>query len=143
MKKKYLLAGIFFFLLLYPSIQAYLVMQSLELGQVVNRVERSILFYQISIWLSWIVFMIIAVYYKWTTENNFFFILTYAFLLLTFSFFGYFVQAMVNFFELPSTFEDNYTLGVFTALENFAIAALLTAFLHAAVWWFTRRWHRR
>lgn len=118
-------------------------MQSLEAGYRVDRVEDSILSYQLSIWLTWLVFVIIAVFYKWTTEKNFFFILTYAFLLLSFGFFGYFVQALVNSFELPSTFEDDYTLGVFTALQNFAVAALLTAFLQAAVWWFTRRWHRR
>lgn len=143
MKKKYLLSGILLLLALYPTIQAFLVMQSLELGQVLERVEYSILSYQISIWLTWTVFVIIAVYYKWTTESNFFFIFTYAFLLLSFSFFGYFIQEMVNFFELPSNFEDNYTLGVFTAIQNFAVAALLTAFLQAAVWWFTRRWHRK
>lgn len=143
MKKKYLLLAMLLLLLLYPAIRAYLVMQSLEAGYRVDRVEDSILSYQLSIWLTWLVFVIIAVFYKWTTEKNFFFILTYAFLLLSFGFFGYFVQALVNSFELPSTFEDDYTLGVFTALQNFAVAALLTAFLQAAVWWFTRRWHRR
>lgn len=132
-----------FLLSLYPAIRAYLVMQSLGAGYMVDRVEDSILSYQLSIWLTWIVFVIIAVFYKWTTEKNFFFILTYVFLLLSFGFFGYFVQVMVNSFELQSTFEDNYTLGVFTAIQNFAVAAILTAFLQAAVWWFTRRWHRR
>lgn len=110
---------------------------------ILERVERSISLYHLSIWLTWLVLVCVAIFHKWTTQSNFFFYSTYIFLLLAYLIYGYFVQEMISRFDIQSTFQDNYTLGIFTTVRNFIAAAALTGILQGGVWWFTRRWHRR
>ena len=105
--------------------------------------EKQLFNFQRSIWISWLILVSLAIYYKWTRKRNLLFYLTYAFLFVAFAVFGIYVQKLVNVFEVPSNFEDSYTLGVFSAFQNILVSGVLTGFLQAAVWWFTRRWHRR
>lgn len=143
MNKKIIFSLVFLLIVLYPAITAF------ELFQVINSqgseemIEQQLSAYQLSIWLSWVGMVIISIYYKWTTERNDFFYFTYVFLLVGFGIYGFYFQKTINILELESPFQDNYTLGVFAALRNLAVAGILTGFLQAAVWWFTRRWHRR
>ena len=85
---------------------------------------------------------IISVYYKWIKKSNFFFKLTYIYLLVAFGAFGYFTQHALNIFGNSSRFSDSYTLGFFTALQHLAVAAILTIFLQIAVRLFQTKWHR-
>lgn len=128
--------------IIYPAFSVFLVDQAMQNGNE-TEIKRAISAYQLSIWISWLIFAILAIYYKWTTEENIFFYTTYGFLILGFSIYGYYIQKMVNLLNVETGFRDNYTFGVFTAIQNLAVAGLLTGFLQAAVWWFTRRWHRR
>lgn len=105
--------------------------------------ENRLVNFQTSAWLSWLVFVSISVYYKWTQKKNLFFFFTYAYLLIVFGIFGYLSQDLVLIYGLPSRFEDDHTFGVLIALQNILAAAVLTGFLQGAVWWFTRKWHRR
>ena len=86
--------------------------------------------------------MVVSVYYKWIQSDNFFFKLTYFFLVLAFGAFGYFTQYVLNLFGNSSRFSDSYTLGVFSALQHLAVAVILTIFLQIAVSLFQTKWHR-
>lgn len=142
MKKKNLFITVLFLLLLYPLISAIQVGETLGTITIAERVERSISLYHLSIWLTWLVFVSVSIFYKWTTKKNVFFYMTYIFLAIAYVVYGYFVQEMVNRFNIQSPFQDSYTLGVFTAVRSLVAAAALTGLLQAGVWWFTRRWHR-
>ncbi|MCM4160314.1 hypothetical protein FHG64_18965 [Antarcticibacterium flavum] len=143
MKKHHLLLIVLIVILFYPVISAFQAGDVLGTLTDAGRVERSISLYHLSIWLSWLVFVSVAIFHKWTTQANQFFYFTYIFLFVAYIIYGYFLQEFVNRFELPTTFRDNYSFGVLTAIINFAGAAALTGILQAGVWWFTRRWHRR
>jgi hypothetical protein len=142
MKKKNLFIIVLLILLLYPLISAIQAGETLETVTIAERVERSISLYHLSIWLTWLVFVSVSIFYKWTTQKNIFFYSTYIFLIIAYTVYGYFIQEMVNRFNIQSTFQDSYTLGVFTAIRSLVAAAVLTGLLQAGVWWFTRRWHR-
>jgi hypothetical protein len=143
MKKKTLLLTVLLILLLYPLISATQAWRALETVTVAEGVERSISLYHLSIWITWLVYVNVAIFYKWSIQKNFFFYGTYIFLGISYLVYGYLIQEMVNRFNIESNFRDSYTLGVFTAIQNVLAAAVLTGMLQAGVWWFTRRWHRR
>lgn len=143
MKKKHLLLLIFILLLFYPLYWVYQILDLFTSAQNPGEIRANITGYQLSIWLSWVGMMVVSVYYKWIQKNNFFFILTYFFLVLAFGAFGYFTQHALNLLGGSSRFSDSYTLGVFTALQHLAIAGILTVFLQIAVRLFQTKWHRR
>lgn len=142
MVKKAFLRTLVIVALLYPAYMLFLANTSLSSGDT-RTAEESVLNYQVSVWISWVFLVSVAVFYKWTEKRNFFFYFTYAFLAVAFALYGYLHQGFINVFDLPSSFADNYTLGVLVALQNFVVSAILTGFLQGGVWWFTRRWHRR
>lgn len=129
-------------LLLYPVISVLILNQDFGRGSTAERLSSLLSSYRISLWLCWLVMAGLAVFYKWTTDRNFFFNIIYFFLGIGFGFFGYYSQRMVNIFDLASPFSDSYTFGFLTGIQNFVVPAVLTAFLQIAAWWFTRRWHR-
>ncbi|SDL20226.1 hypothetical protein SAMN04488034_102615 [Salinimicrobium catena] len=142
MSKKAILRTLVILVLLYPVYMLFKAGNALDL-QDVQQARNSVLNYQVSIWISWVLLSVVSIYYKWSEKRNFFFYFTYGFLLVSCSVFGYFHQSLVNAYDLPSPFEDSYTLGVVVTLQNLVVSFVLTALLQAAVWWFTRRWHRR
>ncbi len=142
MEKKAVLRALVIIALLYPAYMLFLAHTALSSGHVLAA-EEDILDYQISVWLSWVFLVSVAIFFKWTEKKNFFFYFTYAFLVIAFGLYGYLHQDFVNVFDLPSSFDDKYTLGVLVTLQNLIVSVILTAFLHGGVWWFTRRWHRR
>lgn len=142
MRKKSVLRLVAILSLIYPVVALFGATEAI--GEVTAReAESEIIGYQVSIWLAWVVLVIVAVYFKWTQKKNFFFFFTYAYLVIAFGLFGYLSQDLILTYNLPSRFEDHYTFAVLTALQNIIMAAVLTGFLQAGVWWFTRRWHRR
>ena len=143
MKRKTVLVIIFILLLFYSLYSVFVLEEVISSQRVVREAESALVAFQRSIWISWIILVSMAVYYKWSKKRNFIFYFTYAFLFVAFSVYGIYVQRLVVAYELPSSFEDSYTLAVFSALQQILMSAILTGFLQAAVWWFTRRWHRR
>lgn len=142
MEKKTILIIILLLILIYPIFSFVQLELNLSDELSLETAEELLDNFRLSIWISWIVFAVVSVYYKWTREENLFFNSTYIFLLIAFAFFGYSVQNMVSTFDLPTRFDDNYSLGVFTAIQNLFAPVTLTIFLQLAVWWFTRRFHR-
>jgi|GEM_PF-4870418 hypothetical protein len=142
MKKKNILKFLFLVILLYPLFTLFGTVGNLgDVG--LQEAHESVLNYQISIWVSWLVLVVASVYFKWTKQKNFFFFFTYAFLVVAFGFLGYLGQKLVTQYDLPNKFRDGYSFGVLHALQHIISSVVLTGFLQAAVWWFTRRWHRR
>lgn len=142
MSKKVILLIVLGLTLLYPIISLIGITNAFD-ALVLESVRVKILNFQLSIWISWIIFASVAVFYKWTRQKNVFFWITYIFLVIGFGIFGIYYQKMVNIFNVPTLFIDTYTLGLIVILQNIITALVLTVFLHACVWWFTRRWHRR
>ena len=142
MKKKGILRFLVIVILLYPSLMLFRVDEVLGVRNV-QESQNEILNYQISVWISWVVLAVVAVFYKWTEKRNSFFSFTYAFIIVAFAVYGFLYQSFITGYDLPTQFNDTYTLGVFAAIQNIAVSVILTGFLQVAVWWFTRRWHRR
>lgn len=141
--KKQVFIAIFIVLILFPAMAGYDFFFSMRAGAGDLALEPLLNSYRLRIWLAWICMVLIAIIYKWSLKDNFFFYWTYVFLLVAFAVFGYILQLFVNNFQIPTGFNDSYTFGVFSALLNFGGAAVLTGFLQAGVWWFTRKWHRK
>lgn len=142
MRKKNLLKFLFLTVLLYPVFTLFNAVGNLN-GVDLQEALDAVLHYQISIWVSWLVLVTASIYFKWTKHKNFFFFFTYAFLVVGFAFFGYLSQEIITIYDIPNKFKDGHTFGVLHALQHIISSVVLTAFLQAAVWWFTRRWHRR
>lgn len=143
MNKKLLFLIIFLVLILYPVYTlVHLEQVRTEYGGM-KLFQEGLNHYQISIWVVWLFMVALAIYYKWTSEKNIFFHTIYGFLLVAYLIYGWYLQQMVTYYGIETGFRDDYTLVVFKTIQSFAISAILTAFLQAAVWWFTRRWHRR
>ncbi len=143
MSKKPVLLVLFLIVLVYPAMSVFQLEQTLLEATNAAAAHQSLVNYQISIWVSWLVLVFLSIYYKWTEKKNRFFYFTYGFLIVAFGVFGYYTQDLINNFDLPSRFEDDYTHGVFTAIINIFTSGILTGLLQAGIWWFTRRWHRR
>ena len=142
MRKKNFFRIIVVLLLLYPAFCLFNATEALgSTGRL--QAEMEINSYQLSLWIVWVVLVSISIFHKWNRKQNFFFHFTYAFLIVGFGIYGYLNQSLVLIYELESVFTDSYTFGILTALQGIITAVVLTAFLQAGVWWFTRRWHRR
>lgn len=141
MSQKKILLGLLCLLLLYPVLMFFQLERSMELNTDLTRVKQMIANYQVSIWISWVVFAAVSVFHKWTQKKNFFFIFTYCFLAIAFTIFGFYLRSALNQFNIEAGEEENFSS--FTAFFNFVVSAMLTGFLQASTWWFTRRWHRR
>ncbi|MGB7843048.1 MAG: hypothetical protein WBL21_09670 [Salinimicrobium sp.] len=141
MRKKNIFRVIAVLVLLYPAFSLFNATEAIgnvDIGDAREKVNS----YQLSLWVTWLVLASLSVYHKWTRRQNFFFHFTYAFIIIGFGIFGYLNQSLGPGYELQSHFKHSSTLGIFTALQGIITAAVLTIFLQAAVWWFTRRWHR-
>lgn len=143
MKKKTLLIIVFLLLLFYPLYSIFQLEQVLSSGGEILEAQAELEALQRSIWISWVILICLAIYYKWSYKRNLVFYLTYGFLFVSFVVFGIYVQRLVTAYAVPTNFEDPGTLAVFSAVQNILVSVILTGFLQAAVWWFTRRWHRR
>lgn len=142
MRKKSVLKFLFLTVLLYPIFTLFNAVGDLNAPELQEALD-AVLHYQISIWISWLVLVSASIYFKWTKKKNFFFFFTYAFLAVAFGFLGYLTQELLSAFDLPNKFKDTYSFGILHALQHIITSVVITAFLQAAVWWFTRRWHRR
>lgn len=129
--------------LLYPVFTLFNLAGSFSEAAQVETVGKALRSYLASVWIVWVVITILAIQFKWTTSQNLFFFVVYGIILVGFTIYGYYAQRMVSVFELPNSFEDGHSYGIFAFLQNTVSAGILTGLLQAGVWWFTRRWHRR
>lgn len=143
MDKKKIYGTIFAIGLLYPIISLFSLSNAFSTAEELAVVGQSLRNYLASIWILWVVMIVLAVHHKWTSGKNFLFFIIYGIVLIGFLIYGYYAQRMVSVFDLPSTFEDSYSFGVFASLQQLFTAGVLTGLLQVGVWWFTRRWHRR
>lgn len=129
--------------LLYPVITLFNLAGSFSEAADPQIAGKALRNYLSSVWVVWVVITVLAVQFKWTTGRNLFFFVVYGIVLVGFTIYGYYVQRMITVYELPNSFDDNHSYGIFAFLQHTLSASILTGLLQAAVWWFTRRWHRR
>lgn len=127
----------------YPAYSLFRLLQLMARKAEAVHLFDALASFQLSIWICWVFFAAVGVYYKWTQKGNFIFYLTYLFLFISFALFGFFMQKIMVDYHIKPSFGDVYSRGTLTAILNLGYAVALTAFLQAAVWWFTRRRHRR
>lgn len=140
MTKKSIFLSVFLLITIYQIYFLFQLDETFDLGNL-DSVEQNLSQFQLSIWLSWIIFMLIAVYYKWTRRINLFFTFTYIFLLIFFGIFAFYTYRYITEFYAISE-PVNVSFGVLLSLQNLFFSVMLTAFLQICTWWFTRRFHR-
>ncbi|HET8854638.1 MAG TPA: hypothetical protein VFM60_01830 [Salinimicrobium sp.] len=142
MKLKPVLFIILGVVLLYPVISLIFLAGNLSPEGISAGFESSLGNYQASIWVSWIVFVTVSVYYKWTEKKDLFFWLTYGFIIISGIILGYFIGLITEGTAIsgPGEFGNQ---GFWAGLQQIITAVMLTGILQACVWWFTRNPHRR
>ncbi|PKD20370.1 hypothetical protein APR41_13910 [Salegentibacter salinarum] len=98
--------------------------------------------FQISIWCGWLLITGPAIYFRWKAGNHILFIIDYLIAVTAFIIFGVYVNrgAELELWSLGDSFRGNVT---FLVIRNILLICGMTAFIHAAIWWFSKRWHRR
>lgn len=98
--------------------------------------------YQISIWCGWLLITGAGIYLRWTKGVHSIFIINYISVFIAFLLFGYYLNLGVerNLWDIQSVFSEKL---LFIVLKNILLICGMTAFVHAAIWWFSKRWHRR
>lgn len=142
MKTKPLLIIFYIAIMLYPAYMFYLAL-FLPANTGVEEASEYQNMLQTSLWVSWVLLVAISVYYKWTTEKNLFFMFTYVFIGLSFILYGVYTHQVITEYNIETRFDDPSTFSLLIVFQNIVVATILTGFLQLAVWWFTRRWHRR
>lgn len=142
MKLKPLLFIILGVVLIYPIISLIALSGNLNPESASAGIQTSLGNFQASIWVSWIVFVTVSVYYKWTEKKNLFFWLTYEFIIISGIILGYFVGMIAEDPAIPGPGEFG-NQGLWVGLQQIITAVMLTGILQACVWWFTRNPHRR
>lgn len=143
MSKKIYFIILFLLLIIYPVFTLFNLEQvRVDFGNL-EIFQEKLTHYQVSIWVTWVIMVAMAVYFKWTTEKNLFFYFIYTYLSIAYIIFGWYFLQMIRNYEIETGFTDDHTLVVLKTAQNLFVSVILTAFLQAAVWWFTRRWHRR
>ncbi|MDT0676645.1 hypothetical protein [Autumnicola musiva] len=122
----------------YP-VYSFLQLQSIEGKAFDATVFNNLL----SIWITWIIIICFAVYWKWSRQHNSLFYLTYGYLLLIFGALMFMVQQVSGGTSHTYFAVGGYPDLIFLVIEHFLGTVALTGFLQILVWWFTRRWHRR
>ncbi|QED37083.1 hypothetical protein FK178_04875 [Antarcticibacterium arcticum] len=143
MSRKIILLCLTVLVTLYPILSAYWMLCVLLNGETILIADQKLSEYLLSIWLTWVVLVSMAIFYKWSSKGNFFFKFTNVFLLVSAVVFGFFLLEIAKLYETGSLIKDPLLFALLKTLQNFAVLFLLTFFLQAAVWWFTRKWHRQ
>lgn len=143
MSKRLILLGILVLSLLIPGLYLLHLESVFNSGATQEEVVNALAGYRLRVWLNWVIMVIVAVYYKWTTESNLFFKIIYLFMILAFGVEGIYIQRLINNFDVVTNFQDSYTYGILMSVINIIMVLAITAALHLGVWWFTRKWHRQ
>jgi len=143
MNNRLILIGILVLSLLNPGLYLLHLESVFNNGSSQEEVVRTLAGYRLRVWLSWVIMIIVAIYYKWTTESNLFFKMIYFIMVLVFGVEGIYIQRLINRFDVVTNFQDPYTYGILMSIINIIMVAAITAFLQLGVWWFTRKWHRK
>lgn len=141
-RKSIVLSGVVI-LILYPLFTLWGAFSALNLVNEAQLVEDRILNFQIAIWITWILITVLAIYYKWTRKKDLIFYLTYAYILAAFTILAFLIVRFYSLYDLKGQVTDPLSFGIISVLPNIFTAAVLTGLLQIAVWWFTRRWHRK
>ena len=99
-------------------------------------VEEALQNYHISIWCAWILITIPAIYLRWKYKLHHLFIFNYFFIALSYLLLGYYLDQGIN--------DELLKISVFhITFQYVLVISVITAFIHIAIWWFSKKWHRR
>lgn len=98
--------------------------------------------FQISIWCGWVLMTSAATYYQWTQKEYTLFIVDYLTVLISFVFLRYYLGLgeEKNLWTLGDTFK---TGANYMTMRNALLMFFMTAFVQAAIWLFSSKWHRK
>ena len=98
--------------------------------------------YHISIWCGWVLMTSSATYYQWTKKKYALFALDYLIVILAFIF----LRHYLNLGEERDlwSFGDTFKMSVnYMSMRNALLMIFMTAFVQAAIWLFSSKWHRK
>jgi hypothetical protein len=107
-----------------------------------DQVRLALRNYHISIWIAWVIVTSSATYYQWTQKKYIIFVLDYLLIILAFIFFRNYLSLgeEEGFWSLGSSFK---TGANFTSMRNALVMIFMTAFVQAAIKFFSSKWHRK
>lgn len=116
--------------------------QALSATTTAETVQKAIRNFQISIWIGWLLITVPAIYFRWKYAKHILFIIDYLIVITAFILLGVYINrgAELELWSLADSFKGNIT---FMILRNILLICGMTAFVHAAIWWFSKRWHRK
>lgn len=107
-----------------------------------EEVRLSVRNFQISIWCAWVLMTSSATYYQWTKKKYSLFVLDYIIVIVAFIF----LRHYLNLGEEKNlwSFGDTFMKGSnYITLRNALLICFMTAFVQAAIWLFSSKWHRK
>ncbi|MBZ9631290.1 hypothetical protein LB465_10915 [Salegentibacter sp. LM13S] len=133
------IAGLGFCLIAFFLFKLEQAFSEIETAQVVQQAIQN---FQISIWIGWILITGPAIYLRWKYGNQLLFIINYLTVITAFIFLGFYVNrgAELELWSLGDSFRENV---IFMVIMNILLICGMTAFVQAAIWWFSKKWHRR
>lgn len=135
----WIIAGLGFALILFYLFNLQKAFSSvLEPGKTYQAIKN----YQISIWCGWLLITSSAIYNRWKKNNHILFAIDYFIMVTAFIFLGYYLNLGVE-IELWGVGDFVEQRIIFIILKNILLICLMTAFIHIAIWWFSKRWHRK
>lgn len=105
-------------------------------------VRLSVRNFQISIWCAWVLITSSATYYQWAQKKYILFVLDYLIVIIAFVF----LRHYLNLGEEKGlwSFGDRFIMGSnYITLRNALLICFMTAFVQAAIWLFSSKWHRK
>lgn len=97
--------------------------------------------YHLSIWCGWILITFSAIYASWKKNTHLLFIIDYLIMITAFILLGYYMDKAVtyNLWTVGTSLQQ----GVFfMVIKNIILICVMTGFIQASLWWFSKRWHR-
>lgn len=105
-------------------------------------VRLSVRNFQISIWCAWVLITSSATYYQWTQKKYILFVLDYLIVIIAFIF----LRHYLNFGEEEGLWKLGGSIikGTnYLTMRNTLLICFMTAFVQAALWLFSSKWHRK
>lgn len=98
--------------------------------------------FQISIWCAWVLITSSATYYQWTQKKYILFVLDYLIVIVAFIFLRHYLYTGEA--EGLWKLADSVIKGTdYLTIRNTLVICFMTAFVQAAIWLFSSKWHRK
>ncbi|WP_127844343.1 hypothetical protein [Psychroflexus aestuariivivens] len=132
-------AGVGLVLILYFLISLENAFSEIKSSEDVQNALRN---YHISIWCGWVIITSSATYFQWTQKKYSIFVFDYLIIILAFIFFRHYLNLGEE--EDLWSFGDSFKMSSnYMSMQKALLMIFMTAFVQAAIWLFSSKWHRR